>query len=61
MRQRRYIAADELRIKTKLVKPFSLDEDERTTVAEIPALPGNLKKKLARRAVAFTVVDVPAW
>ncbi len=53
-----YIAADDLKIKTKPVKQFSLDEDERATVAEIPALPANLKKKLAMKGAAFTIVDV---
>ena len=53
-----YIAADELRIKTKAVNRFPLDGDERATVAEIPALPANLKKKLAKKDAAFTIVDV---
>jgi len=53
-----YIAADDLRIKTKPVKQFPLDEDERETLAEIPALPAKLKKKLAKKDVAFTIVDL---
>lgn len=52
------IAADELRIKTKLVKQFPLDEAERATVAEIPVLPANLKEKLAKEDAAFTIIDV---
>lgn len=53
-----YIAADELRIKTKRVKQFPLDENERATVAELPALSANLKKKLAKEDAAFTIIDV---
>ena len=53
-----YIAADELHIKTKPVKRFPLDADERATLAEISTLSANLKKKLEKKDAAFTVVDV---
>lgn len=52
-----YFAADELNIKAKPVE-FPLGEDERATVAEIPSLPMNLKKKLAKKDAAFTIVEV---
>lgn len=52
-----YFAADARQIKAKPVKPFPLDEDERATVAEIPSLPANLKKKLAKKDAAFTIVE----
>src|ERR1022692_1170635 len=53
-----YDAADERGIKTKPVEQFPLDENDRATVAEIPTLPANLKKKLEKKDAAFTVVDV---
>jgi Plasmid pRiA4b ORF-3-like protein len=52
-----FVAADDLQIKAKAVKPFPLDEDERATVAEFPALPANVKKKLAKENATFTVID----
>jgi hypothetical protein len=53
-----YIAAAERGIKTKPIQEFPLDENDRATVAEIPTLPANLKKKLEKKDAAFTVVDV---
>src|ERR1035438_4201817 len=53
-----YIAADERGIKTKPIQEFPLDENDRATVAEIPTLPANLKKKLAKKNAAVTIVDV---
>src|SRR5690348_988367 len=41
------VAAEQLRIKTKAIEHFPLDDDERATVAELPALAAKLKKKLA--------------
>src|SRR5262249_7365278 len=52
------VAAEQLRIKTKAIERFPLDNDQRATVAELPALPGKLKKKLARKDASFTVAEV---
>ena len=43
------VAAEHLRIKTKAVKQFPLDQDERATVADLPALAVKVKKKLAMK------------
>jgi len=40
------VAAEQVRINTKAVERFPLDDDERATVAELPALAPKLKKKL---------------
>jgi hypothetical protein len=53
-----YTAACELQIKAKPVMQFPLDTDERATVAEIPALPAKLKKKLAKEGSSYSIVDV---
>ena len=52
------VAAEHLRIKTKAVKQFPLDQDERATVAHLPALPVNVKKKLAKKGSSLTVAEV---
>ncbi len=52
------VAAEHLRIKTKAVKQFPLDQDERGTVADLPALAVKIKKKLAMKGSSFTVAEV---
>jgi hypothetical protein len=52
------VAAEQLRIKTKAVERFPLDEGERATVAELPALAAKLKKKLLKKDGSFTVAEV---
>jgi hypothetical protein len=52
------VAAEHLRIKTKAVERFPLDEDERATVAGLPALAAKIKKKLAKKDGTFTVAEV---
>jgi hypothetical protein len=52
------VAAEQLRIKTEAVEQFPLNGYERTTVTLLPTLPANLKKKLAKRNAAFTIVEV---
>jgi hypothetical protein len=52
------VAAEQLRIKTKAVERFPLDDDERATVAELPALAAKLTKKLAKKDGSFTVAEV---
>jgi hypothetical protein len=52
------VAAEQLRIKTRAVKPLPLDAEERATVAELPALAAKLKKKLSKGAGSFTVAEV---
>jgi hypothetical protein len=51
------VAAEQLRIKTKAMEGFPLTEDERATVAELPALAAKAKKKLARKSSTFTVAE----
>ena len=52
------VAAEQLRIRTEAVEQLSLAEDERATVSMLPALPANLKKKLAKKDGRFTVIEV---
>jgi len=52
------VAAEQLRVKTKVVEGFPLDDDERATAADLPALPGKLKKKLTKKEGRFTVAEV---
>src|SRR5260370_19601297 len=52
------VAAEQLRIKTNTVEQFPLDENERATVADLPALAAKLNKKLAKKAGSFTVAGV---
>lgn len=52
------VAAEQLRIKTKAVERFPLDEAERAYVAEFPAVASTLKKKLAKPNGSFTVAEV---
>jgi hypothetical protein len=52
------VAAEQLRLKTKVVDRFPLDDEERATVAEFPGLAAKLKKKLLKKDGSFTVADV---
>jgi hypothetical protein len=52
------VAAEQLGIKAKAVERFPLDDDERATVAQLPALAAKLKKKLAKNDDLFTVAEV---
>src|ERR1700722_17037726 len=52
------VAAEQLRIKTKAVDLLLLDDDERATVADLPALSPKLKKRLAKKGGSFIVADV---
>jgi hypothetical protein len=51
------VAAEQLRIKKKVVDGFPLDEYERAVAAELFYLPATLKKKLAKKSGTFTVAD----
>src|SRR5262245_13588722 len=51
------VAAEQLRIKTKTIERFPLDDDERATVAELPALAAKLKTKLPKQDASFTVAE----
>jgi len=52
------VAAEQLRIKTKGVERFPLDESERATLADLPTLAAKVKKKLAKKDGSFTVAEV---
>jgi hypothetical protein len=52
------VAAEQLRVKTKAVERFPLDEGERATVAAQPSVAAKLKKKLAKQDGSFTVAEV---
>jgi hypothetical protein len=52
------VAAEQLGIKAKAVEEYPLNEEERTTVAHLPALAGKLKKKLLKKDGSFTVAEV---
>src|SRR5262245_19838286 len=52
------VAAEQLDIKAKAVEEYPLSEEERTTVAHLPALPAKLKKKLVKKDASFTVAEV---
>src|SRR5690348_9568387 len=52
------VAAEQLRIRSKAVERFPLDGDERAAVADLPALPAKLRKKLAKDDGSFTVAEV---
>ena len=52
------VAAEQLGIKAKAVEEFPLSEEERTTVAHLPALAAKLKKKLAKTDGPYTVAEV---
>ena len=51
------VAAEQLRVKTKAVEGFPLDESERAIAAELPGLTATLRIKLAREKATFTVPD----
>jgi hypothetical protein len=52
------VAAEQLGIKAKAVERFPLEEEERATVAEVPAVAAKLKKKLVKKGGSFTVAEV---
>jgi len=52
------VAAEQLRIKTKPVDRFPLDEEERAALARLPALAAKIKKRLARKEGSFTAAEV---
>jgi hypothetical protein len=52
------VAAEQLGLKAKAVERFPLDESERKTVADLPALAARLKKKLVTEDASFTVAEV---
>jgi hypothetical protein len=52
------VAAQQLGIKAKAVDGFPLSEEERASVAHLPALPAKLKKKLLKEDGSFTVAEV---
>jgi hypothetical protein len=52
------VVAKQLRIEKKVVEQFPLAEDKRAIVAALPALPAELKKKLANKESRFTVAEV---
>ena len=52
------VAAEQLGIKAKAVEGFPLSEEERATVAHLPALAAKLKKKLVKKDDSFTLADV---
>ena len=52
------VAAEQLRIKTKPVERFPLQESERAVLALLPTIPAKLKKKLVKKDVEFTVAEV---
>ena len=52
------VAAEQLRIKTKPVERFPLQESERTVLALLPTIPAKLKKRLVKKDVDFTVAEV---
>ena len=51
------VTAEQLRIKTKALEHFPLEESERLTVANLPALNSKIKKKLAKNDATFTVAE----
>lgn len=52
------VAAEELRIKTKPVGQFPLQESERAVLALLPAIRVTLKKRLVKKDAEFTVAEV---
>ena len=54
------VVAEQLRIKTKLVKRLSLSESERAALARLPTITPKVKKKLGQRDARFTVAEVTA-
>lgn len=52
------VAAKLLRIKTKVVDEFPLDELERATAADLESVSPKLRKKLAKTGAAFTIAEV---
>jgi hypothetical protein len=55
------VAAEQLRIKTKAVERFPLDDDERATVAEFPSLASKSGKSWRRRTALSPSPRLPAW
>ncbi len=54
-------AAQEAGIETKPLVPFPLDRTERTTLAELTALPDHLRTKLAGRGGKFAVTEIVSF
>jgi hypothetical protein len=52
------VSAELLRVKTKAVEDFPLDEQERATAAELESVTPKLRRKLAKAGAAFTVAEV---
>lgn len=51
------VATERLGIKTKAVEPFPLNELERATLADLPALPATLKRTLTNKNATFNVAE----
>ena len=51
------IAADQHQVKSKLIEGFPLELTDRIIAAELPALPVEIKKKLAKKEARFTIAD----
>jgi hypothetical protein len=51
------VAAEQLRIKTRAIEQFPLEETELAIVAHLPALPAKIKTKLAKKNAHFTLAD----
>jgi hypothetical protein len=52
------VAAEQLRIKTKVVDHFPLDENERTTAAKLRAIAPKIGTKLKKTNATFTIAEV---
>lgn len=52
------VAAEQLRIKTKPVEHFPLQENERAVLALLPSMTPKIKKKLVKQDAEFTVAEV---
>jgi Plasmid pRiA4b ORF-3-like protein len=52
------VAAEQSRIKTKVVKQFPLEAADRTFLAELHTVPATLKKKLAKKEGSFTIAEL---
>ena len=57
------VAAEQLRIKTRAIEQFPLEEPELAMVARLPALPAKIKTKLAKKNAVTTRACVisPRW
>lgn len=50
-------AAEKLRIKTKAVENFPLNEAERAIVAQLPCLPAKIKQKSTKKKASLTIAE----